>query len=202
MLITQYPETLQTAVRDQTRKSPIAVRSLLPEDSLEHLTDLIHAAYAPHAMKGLRYWGTHQSVEDTAKRLTSGHGFIAEVGGQIAGTVTVRPPQPESKVAAYRDPGTWSIGQFAVAPIYKGRGVGLALHGQALAVAASNGARLMVIDTAAPASSLIARYKAWGYVHCGMCDWRPHTNYLSILMSRVLTPIEYPHISCMMRLHR
>ena len=50
-------------------------------DDLVALTVLIRAAYAPHALKGLRYWATHQSVEDTARRLSRGVGFVGEVVG-------------------------------------------------------------------------------------------------------------------------
>jgi hypothetical protein len=43
----------------------------------------------------------------------------------------------------------------------------------------------MALDTAAPATGLIAiMYKAWGYELAGEHDWRPHTNYRSVLMSR------------------
>jgi GNAT superfamily N-acetyltransferase len=166
--------------------SPVAVRPIAAEDSLELLTDLIHAAYAPHAARGLRYWGTHQTVEDTAKRFASGHGFIAEVDGKILGTITLRGPQPQSPVAVYRESNTWSIGQFAVMPSHQGQGVGLALHDYAVAFAVASGAQHMAIDTASTASALIAKYEAWGYEFCGLCDWRPHTNYLSVLMSRPL----------------
>lgn len=166
--------------------SPIVVRPIAAEDSLPLLTDLIHAAYAPHAARGLRYWGTHQTVEDTAKRFQSGQGFIAEVGGKILGTITLRGPQPQSPVALYRESNTWSFGQFAVRPSHQGQGVGLKLHDHALAFAVSHGARCIAIDTASTASALIAKYESWGYEVCGQCDWRPHTNYLSVLMSRPL----------------
>jgi hypothetical protein len=33
------------------------IRDLTLGDNMELLTELIHAAYAPHAAKGLRYWG-------------------------------------------------------------------------------------------------------------------------------------------------
>ena len=168
----------------------VSVRPLRTEDDLVRLTDLIHSAYAPHANEGLRYWATHQSVEDTAKRFASGRAFIAELAGEIAGTITLREPQPDSPVPLYRRSGVWSFGQFAVAPHLKGRGVGVALHEHVLAVAASNGARSIALDTAAQAASLIAMYESWGYELCGECDWRPHTNYLSVLMSRQLTPSE------------
>ena len=175
--------------------NPVVVRPIAAEDSLELLTDLIHAAYAPHAAQGLRYWGTHQTVEETAKRFASGQGFIAEVNGEIVGTITLRGPQPQSPVALYREPNTWSIGQFAVAPSRKGQGIGLALHEHALAFAVSSGARRMAIDTASTASALIAKYEAWGYEVCGQCDWRPHTNYLSVLMSRSLVPKAFGQIA-------
>jgi len=163
--------------------NPIIVRPLQPDDSLELLTDLIHQAYASHATQGLRYWGTHQTVADTATRFASGHGFVAEVAGQIAGTITLRPPQPDSPVALYQDADTWSISQFAVAPSHKGIGVGFALHEHARSAALAHGARRMALDTAVPAEPLIALYAKWGYRIEGEHDWRPHTNYLSVLMT-------------------
>lgn len=163
------------------------IRALLPGDDLERLTKLIHAAYAPHASRGLRYWGTHQTVEDTATRLASGHGLVAEIQGDYVGTVTVKPPQLESPIALYRQPNTWSIAQFAVAPSLKGKGLGKALHEAAVAYALCNGATTMALDTAIPAKGLIAMYLAWGYEVVGEHDW-PQTNYLSLLMSLPLQP--------------
>lgn len=158
------------------------IRPLCPSDDLARLTELIHDAYAPHAARGLRYWGTHQSIQDTAKRFASGYGLVAECRGAYVGTITVRPPQPQSPVALYRDPHTYSIGQFAVAPVFKGRGLGKSLHEAAVALVRRSGGRTMVLDTAAPAQSLIAMYRAWGYELVGEHDWQPHTNYVSVLM--------------------
>lgn len=131
------------------------IRAVLPDDDLGRLTSLIHAAYAPHAVRGLRYWGTHQSIEDTAKRLSSGHGLIAELNGEYVGTITVRPPQQESPIVLYRQPYTWSISQFAVSPEFKGKGLGKTLHKEAVAHARNHGARAIGLDTAAPATGLI-----------------------------------------------
>lgn len=161
----------------------IQVRRLSPADDLERITDLIHRAYAPHAARGLRYWGTHQTVEDTATRFASGEGFIAESGGEVVGTITVRPPQADSSLALYRS--AWSIVQFAVSPRHKGAGIGKLLHEAALDHALRNGAQLMAIDTAAPAEALIAMYQAWGYRHVGEHSWS-HTNYVSVVMTRPL----------------
>lgn len=148
------------------------------------LTNLIHEAYAVHRERGLKFWATHQSVEDTENRLASGHGLVAEVDGAVAGTVTIRGPQPQSPVELYRDPSTWTLAQFAVAPAHKGRGLGHALQEEDLSLVAAQGGTTMAIDTAAPATDLIAKYVRWGYRPCGDCDWRPHTNYMSVLMTR------------------
>lgn len=167
----------------------LSIRPVDARDDLVALTDLVHAAYAPHVETGLRFWGTHQSVADTAKRLSSGQGFLALAGGEMVGTITVRPPQETSPVSLFRMPDVWSFCQFAVHPKSKGLGVGAMLHERALRHAASNGAKRMALDTAAPAAGLIRMYKAWGYEECGHYDWRPHTNYLSTLMVRPINAL-------------
>jgi len=160
------------------------IRELRDTDDFDSLTRLVHAAYASQAARGLRFWGTHQSIDDTAKRFASGQGFVAEFHGEYVGTVIARPPQPNSPVALYREPNTWAISQLAVAPALKGRGLGKALHRTALRHAEKNGGVTMALDTAAPGTGLIAMYQSWGYQIVGHHDWRPHTNYLSVLMSR------------------
>ena len=63
------------------------VRRVSASDDLHALTELIHAAYAPHAASGLRYWATHQSVADTEKRIARGVCFVGELGGEIIATI-------------------------------------------------------------------------------------------------------------------
>jgi hypothetical protein len=98
----------------QHMKPTATVRELSPHDDMTLLTELIHAAYAKRAARNLRYWATHQTVADTVKRLGSGHGMIAEIAGEIVGTLTVRPPQASSEVPIYRIPNTWTLSHFAV----------------------------------------------------------------------------------------
>jgi ribosomal protein S18 acetylase RimI-like enzyme len=160
------------------------IRPFSASDDLVALTELIHAAYAPQAKRGLRYWGTHQSFEDTRKRFHSGVGFVAEIQNRFVGTITVRPPQPESPVLLYRDPHTWTISQYAVHPEVKGFGLGRELHDRAVAHAVECGAQTIGLDTAAQADGLIAMYRRWGYEVVGEADWRPHTNYVSVVMSK------------------
>ena len=164
----------------------LSCREVSAADDLAALTQLIRSAYAPHAASGLRYWATHQSTEDTAKRLASGHGFVGALNGRVVATVTLRRTEPDSQVELLREPHTWSFGQFAVAPEHKGKGFGKRIHDFALSYAAAHGCSKMALHTAQPAAALIAMYQSWGYELVGTCDWRPHTNYLSVLMSKQL----------------
>jgi ribosomal protein S18 acetylase RimI-like enzyme len=154
-------------------------------DDVESLTVMLHRAYAPLAAQGLRYTATYQTPEVTQQRLARGHPLVAVSEGRIAGTLTVYPPDPDSGVALYRDAQGCHFGQFGVDPVFKGRGVGRALHAAALAHAVSQGARFMGLDTAAPATALIALYQRWGYRivdrHQGVS-----TNYESVIMRRPL----------------
>jgi GNAT superfamily N-acetyltransferase len=168
-------------------KADWQIRALWPSDSLEQLTDLIHRAYAPHLVHGLRFVGTHQTVQVTAERIASGHAFVATLQDELVGTVTVRPPKPKSAAPLYRDPHTWSFSQLAVTPELKGRGLGRALHDAAVQFALRSGAQTMMLDTAEPAKGLIALYESWGYRIVGRADWRPQTNYESVLMSRAIS---------------
>lgn len=166
--------------------SSLRCREIRPSDDLAELTDLLHAAYAPLAAKGLRFWATHQTVVDTASRLAEGHGFVGTINDRVIATITVRPPQPQSAVELLREEDTWSFGQFAVHPTHQGHGHGKRLHDFVLQFAVSKGCRRMALDTAEPARSLVEMYQSWGYVRVGHCDWRPHTNYVSVLMVKPL----------------
>ena len=53
------------------------IRPLRPDDDMEALTGLIHRAYGALAARGLRYWATHQSVEDTIERCSLGETWLA-----------------------------------------------------------------------------------------------------------------------------
>lgn len=168
-------------------ESPIEIRPFNYCDDLVRLTALIHRAYDPHARLGLRYWGTHQSVEDTRSRLESGQGIVALHESCFVGTITVRAPQPNSPVIQYRDSKTWSICQFAVDPRIQGRGVGKLLHDRAQVVARQQGARALALDTADAAVGLIELYRSWGYEVVGTADWRPQTNYQSVVMCKEIS---------------
>lgn len=161
------------------------IRLLAPDDDLVALTGMLHRAYAPLAARGLRYTATHQSPEVTARRAASGVCFVAELSGRLIGTITAIPADPACPAPAYREPGIFHFGQYAVAPEHKGRGLGRRLHDIALRLARERGGHAMLLDTAAPAADLIAMYSRWGYIEIGRHRWET-TNYESVIMRRAL----------------
>lgn len=163
----------------------IAVRQLVADDSLVELTDLLHRAYAPLAEMGLRYMATHQSVEVTRRRVEQGQCFVALAGGVIRGTIVFKEAGQTRGGPWYDRSDVASIGQFAVEPALQGNGLGRRLMALAEERALTSGARELALDTAEPASHLIAWYERLGYRHIEYADW-DHTNYRSVIMSKTL----------------
>lgn len=161
----------------------LIIREIQETDNLDKLTELIRSAYSVHATSGLKYWATHQSVVDTKKRIAMGICLVAVLDDEYIGTGLFRRPQPDSPVELYRDTSVWTLAQFGVAPTFKGRGIGKAIHARGLALLKELGALTIALDTAEPASSLIEMYASWGYSVVGSCDWRPFTNYSSVVMA-------------------
>jgi GNAT superfamily N-acetyltransferase len=168
------------------------IRPLLPSDSLEELTALLHAAYASLAAQGWNFTAVDQSVAMTRERLAEAQGFVAERDGRLVGTVAVRGPKPpgEAYIAdppppLYTTPGTAILAQLAVHPDCRGEGLGERLMTAAEAWARDQGFVQLALDTAEPAEALRRRYERRGYATVGRIQWQGKT-YVSVLMSKPL----------------
>lgn len=168
------------------------IRPLLPGDSLDELTALLHASYASLAAQGWNFTAVDQSVDVTRSRLTDAQGFVAELDGRLIGTVAIRGPKPagEAYIAdppppLYTTPGTAILSQLAVHPDYRGQGLGEQLMDAAEVWARERGFVQLALDTAAPAVALRRRYEKRGYVTVGRVQWQGKT-YASVLMSKLL----------------
>ena len=170
---------------DVGRKMKIQIRRCRVPEDIVLLTELLHRAYAELAARGLKYVATHQTAEITERRVKAGYCVVAEVDGMLVGTIRVKRPDPESKVATYREPTTFMFGQFGVEPAFRGHGIGRALHEHAICFAEENGATAMALDTAVPANHLIALYSKWGYQEVERCRWDA-VNYESLVMKKEL----------------
>ncbi len=161
------------------------IRLLDKSDSLKELTDLVHAAYKQLADMGFRYMGTHQTVDDTARRAAKGECYIAVDQGKMIATVTISLPENCGGCQWYDRPEVTSFNQFAVHPDYQKRGIGSKLMGIAEERAYALGADELALDTAEGAVHLRKIYEKRGYRVVDKADWEG-TNYQSVVMSKNL----------------
>lgn len=174
----------------------LTLRPLLPGDSLDALTALLHASYASLAAQGWNFTAVDQSVDVTRDRLAGAQGFVAELDGRLVGTVAVRGPKPAGETyiadappALYTTPGTAILSQLGVHPDCRGQGVGERLIAAAEAWALAQGFTQIALDTAEPAIALRRRYERRGYVTVGAVQWQGKT-YASVLMVKALAAPE------------
>lgn len=168
--------------------SELRIRSLAPDDSFEELTALLHAAYAHLAEMGLRYVATYQSADTTRRRAAQGECYVVPDGERLVATATLVPPGPWTGHGPelYGLPGIAKVEQFGVHPDWQRRGLGSRLLDFVEARAKRLGAVETALDTAEGAAHLIRWYRLRGYQPAGSYDWRPHTNYRSLLFRRRL----------------
>jgi GNAT superfamily N-acetyltransferase len=163
----------------------VGLRVLGPEDDIALLTALLHRAYAPLAARGMRYLASHQDEATTRRRISGGECWLAEAGGQIIGTLTLRDADRTNGCPWYDRPDVASFGQFAVDPAWQGRGVGSLLVDRVERRARGKAVTELALDTAETADDLIAFYKRRGYRFVGYVRWDV-VNYRSVVLSKRL----------------
>lgn len=172
---------------DLPSRLAVSIRPLTAADSIEALTDLLHRAYAPLAARGLRYVATHQSPETTRKRIAGGEDLVAEIEGKIVGNITWHAHTFEGgKTPWYDRPDVAFFHQLCTEPAFQGRGIASMLLEEVERRARASGAAELACDTAVPATDLIAWYSKRGYRIVDRADWRPVTNYESVILSKTL----------------
>ena len=149
----------------------IRFRPLLPSDSLEELTALLHRAYARLAAMGLRFVATHQDVAATAERVAEAETWVGVRDGALVATVGLVHPDRPSRADWYRRPDVAHVHQFAVDPSLQGVGVGSALMELVEGRARSLGAAELAMDTSEQATHLLAWYGKRGYRKVSTVDW-------------------------------
>ena len=169
-----------------THVERVTIRRLSEHDSLEELTELLHAAYAPLAARGMRYTASYQGVEVTGRRAAHGECYVGELDGRLVATVTLAPPGRGHGSGWYGRPEVAKFEQFGVHPDLKGSGLGTRLMEEIERRAREIGAAELALDTSEHAADLIAWYQRRGYRIVGNYDWRPHVNYLSVVLSLAL----------------
>lgn len=152
-------------------------------DSWERLTTLLHRAFAPLASSGLHCGCADQDASTTRQRARAGECFVSVCSGQVIGTMTLAPHNPDSACEHYRRNGVVTLHQFAVTPSWQGRGVGRAMLAFAGRWAAAHGAHQLALDTPFPASGLIDFYRTQGFTLVDVVHF-PGRSYDSAVFSR------------------
>src|SRR5947208_171911 len=100
----------------------LMLRLLTPTDDLVGLTDMLHRAYGELAARGMRFLASHQDVATTARRAGKGECLLAEMDGQVVGTILFRRPGSSGRGTPwYARADVATAGQFAVEPVWQRR---------------------------------------------------------------------------------
>jgi uncharacterized damage-inducible protein DinB/GNAT superfamily N-acetyltransferase len=163
----------------------VEIRLLAARDSVELLTELVRQAYAPLAERGLVMPEATQTAAATQLRMAAGQCFVAAQRGRIVGTVTVgglhdTANAPGGASGSFRHRDTAHFHQFAVAPDRQRLGVGRRLVAACEQWARERGYKRMAIETAEPATQLLALYRRLGYVEVSHTQppGQPHRNLI------------------------
>jgi GNAT superfamily N-acetyltransferase len=151
------------------------IRPWNAEDSVDELTTLLHLAYAPLGAMGLNYTAVDQSMC-----------YVAEQDGKLVGTATVRGPYESSDCAYYTKPEVAIVNQVAVHPSFQSRGIARAILATCSSWARQHGYSKLALDTALPATHLIALYRKLGYTEVAQVQWSGKV-YRSAVLSRHLS---------------
>jgi GNAT superfamily N-acetyltransferase len=155
-------------------------------DDIECLTQLVNRAYSRLKEQGLNYVGTYQDSIITENRMEGGQCWVAVRENLIVGSVMFYPAGFMNGCPYYASEQPAVFGQFAVDPDFQGQGIGRALLDRIETEARDSGAVTLACDTSEQAAGLIELYKKWGFEIVGAADWRPHVNYLSVILARSL----------------
>ena len=156
-----------------------------PNDSLEELTNLIHRAFRELADQGFKYWATHQTINDTKKRIAKGACYIKTINGKIISTIVLNKPNNSDGHPWYERSNVTTFHQFAVDPDFQKQGIGTEMMDFVEQRAIEFGVDELSCDTAEGASHLIKMYRKRGYRIIGKANW-DITNYISVIMSKKL----------------
>jgi len=169
------------------RDMEFTIRPWSGTDSVEEITEMLHASYRPLAQQGMHYNASHQPPAQTLDRLTGGASYLAidQESGKIVGTVTLYHSSPKTYHPYYQRPGLVYFGQYAVHPEFQGNGIARLLYKSIANHARAVGATEIALDTAETAYDLIALYRRWGFEIVDTADW-DSTNYISVIMSKPL----------------
>lgn len=152
---------------------------LAEESDVPQLHSLVRAAYQELADMGLNFTGTYQDEETTRARMAGKDVILLCRGEEIVATVSLGLDDDHDR------PPALYVTQFAVLPTLKRQGIGRWLLGLATEKARELGLPCLRLDTAIPATHLVALYQSDGYTVVDEVQWEGKT-YRSCIMEKRL----------------
>lgn len=151
---------------------------LATEADVPALRLLVNAAYRQLADMGLNFTGTYQDERVTRERMQGREVYLICIEHELVGTISLHSEQQAERQVLY-------ITQFAVAPTHQRQGIGAHLLQLAERRAKELGLAALQLDTAAPATHLVAMYRKAGYQVIREVQWEGKT-YKSYIMEKQL----------------
>lgn len=148
---------------------------LVNESDIPELRVLVNTAYKELADRGLNYTATYQDEEKTRQRVHKGRAFVLVENKKILATILF------SIENHFTQRHTAYVGQFAVLPEYKKKGLGTILLEHCEKLAKEEGFEGIQLDTAIPATHLVNWYMSRGYQIVGEIQW-PGKTYRSYFL--------------------
>ena len=178
---------------DKQLAGAVRVRPLEADDSLAHLTYLLHRAYKQHVDRGIKSLAAFQPEEVTRKRIAGGECYVALHMGKLVGTILFKDAAHtstegvggSSSIPWFARGNVASFSQFAVEPEHQGHGIGGVLMQTVERRALETGAAEIGLSTPEPAAWLVSMYERHGYRVVDHVQWK-ETNYVSAIMSKHL----------------
>jgi GNAT superfamily N-acetyltransferase len=145
---------------------------------------LYHSAHAVNVAKGLHFSASQMSGEELMGKLDRPDGGVVMWRDELVGAYYF-PRRASEYHDLTVDPGVpYELNLFAVDPRFAHMGLGSRILADLEERAAGNGAEWVLLDTAVPATDLIAYYKRHGYAEVGSADYRPFVNYPSVVLGK------------------
>ena len=148
------------------------------------LRNLLRDAYSTRALEGLNFTASYQDEEMTRQSLlkTDRQTFIASSGDTIIASFQLCQEKKST-------PGNGiSFNRFAVHPSFQKHGLGGIVLERAAEIARTRGFRQLGLDTAQPATELVAFYQRHGF-NIDRQTWYVGKTYTSWVMRRELGPV-------------
>lgn len=165
----------------------VTIRTATPND-YSAVRDLTYASYvaAGHVDTADPYVAELTDISSRAKQL-----YVAEIDGQVAGSVTIAPP--DSSLIEVAEPGELEFRMLAVHPGFQGRGIGRALVQYVLDYARTNQLTSVAITTMASMTTAQAMYTAMGFQRAPHRDWTLYTAGIVDYQEGLETFLVYVH---------